>query len=67
MRAQIKEVQDGIGEKSGKAETTIFHELLNGSLPEQEKTVARLWQEGQIIVGAGTETTAWSTSYSFSD
>lgn len=47
--------------KSGIAGTTIFHELLNSEiLLEREKTVARLWQEGQVVIGAGTETTAWS-------
>jgi cytochrome P450 len=33
-----------------------------GDLPEQEKTLERLWLEGQIVIGAGTETTAWSLS-----
>ncbi|KAH6674962.1 putative cytochrome P450 [Halenospora varia] len=62
MKAQIQEVKQGLDESSEKAGTTIFHELLTGSLPDQEKTVERLWQEGQIIVGAGTETTAWTIS-----
>jgi cytochrome P450 len=43
--------------------TTIFHELLeNESLPAREKSMRRLVQEGQIIVSAGTETTAWCLS-----
>lgn len=33
-----------------------------GDLPEQEKRLERLWQEGQIVIGAGTETTAWALS-----
>ncbi len=37
---------------------TIFHELLNSDLPPREKSLERLWQEGQVIVGAGTDTTA---------
>lgn len=37
---------------------TIFHELLNGDLPASEKTLPRLMDEGQTIVGAGQVTTA---------
>lgn len=60
MRVQIKEIQDGMTLKSGKVGSTIFHELLAGNLPDKEKTLARLSQESQVLVGAGTETTAWS-------
>lgn len=41
---------------------TIFHEILSSDLPPNEKSVSRLWQEGQAIIGAGTETTAWTLS-----
>jgi len=43
---------------------TIFHEILQSSdlLPPEERSLDRLWQEGQTIVGAGTETTAWAMS-----
>jgi len=41
---------------------TIFHEILKSDLPPNEKTVDRLWQEAQILVAAGTETTAWTLS-----
>lgn len=64
IRRQIREVQANIAE--GKTQSTstktIFHELLTGTLPPQEKRIERLWQEGQIVVGAGTETTAWTLS-----
>ncbi|KAF4312017.1 hypothetical protein GTA08_BOTSDO12161 [Botryosphaeria dothidea] len=40
--------------------TTIFHEILRGDLPEHEKQTPRLWQEGQAVVGAGTETVNWA-------
>src|SRR5438552_1595965 len=40
------------------AHPTIFHELLNGDLSPEEKTLPRLVDEGQTIVGAGTITTA---------
>ncbi|KAE8313510.1 putative cytochrome P450 [Aspergillus transmontanensis] len=66
IRRQIRQAQDRIasGEKptDGGLTRTIFHELLTGDLPEQEKRLERLWQEGQIVVGAGTETTAWTLS-----
>ncbi|KAH6667915.1 putative P450 monooxygenase [Halenospora varia] len=42
---------------------TIFHSILaDSNLPESEKTLDRLRQEGQTIIGAGTETTAWTLS-----
>ncbi|KAB8291534.1 hypothetical protein EYC80_006336 [Monilinia laxa] len=41
---------------------TIFHEILSSDLPSNEKSVERLWQEGQTVIGAGTETTAWTLS-----
>ncbi|KAG6012162.1 hypothetical protein E4U54_007693 [Claviceps lovelessii] len=42
---------------------TIFHELLSSkALPDDEKTPARLAQEGQILVQGGTLTTSWTLS-----
>ncbi|KAL8747967.1 MAG: hypothetical protein Q9190_000231 [Brigantiaea leucoxantha] len=37
---------------------TVFHSLLTSSLPPAEKTPARLAAEAQVLVSAGTETTA---------
>lgn len=34
--------------------TTVFHELVESNLPAYEKSVERLWQEGQSVIGAGT-------------
>ncbi|KAJ6092288.1 cytochrome P450 [Penicillium canescens] len=64
IRQQIAQAQAKIasGEKQSGATRTIFHELLTGDLPDEEKRLERLWQEGQIVVGAGTETTAWALS-----
>jgi cytochrome P450 len=31
-------------------------------MPPQEQTLDRLWQDGQTVIGAGTETTAWTLS-----
>ncbi|KAI6091573.1 putative cytochrome P450 [Hypoxylon rubiginosum] len=70
VKAQIREIQNqkGTGKERAKdhnLHATIFHELLESDLPESEKAAVRLWQEGQIIVGAGTETTAWTLSVIF--
>jgi cytochrome P450 len=45
-----------------KAEGTIFQALLDSDLPLEEKSADRLQDEGQILVGAGSETTAKSLS-----
>ena len=37
---------------------TIIHELLESDLPPEEKAHGRVWQDAQILIGAGTETTA---------
>lgn len=64
IRCQIRQLQGRIarGEVEKGPNRTIFHELLTGSLPDEEKKLERIWQEGQIVVGAGTETTAWTLS-----
>ncbi|KAL1638431.1 hypothetical protein SLS56_000240 [Neofusicoccum ribis] len=38
--------------------STIFHELLDSNLPESEKQLQRLVDEGQTVVAAGSLTTA---------
>ncbi|OTB00292.1 hypothetical protein M426DRAFT_267883 [Hypoxylon sp. CI-4A] len=67
FRDQIAELK--IQKESGKSlalgdydHPSIFNELLESDLPEQEKTTDRLWQECQNIIGAGTETSAWTLS-----
>jgi cytochrome P450 len=60
---QIKAIKCGQKDKfAEKANPTIFHELLEGDLPASEKSVERLVQEGNVLIGAGTETTAWCLS-----
>lgn len=40
---------------------TIFHDLLDSTvLAPEDKTVDRLWQEAQLLLSAGTVTTATS-------
>ncbi|KAF8850501.1 putative cytochrome P450 [Acephala macrosclerotiorum] len=57
-RERIQRVLDGTDEEVEGEHRSIFHELRDCDLPPQEKTLGRLSDEGQIIVGAGTETTA---------
>ena len=44
-------------QKIEKSHPTVFHELFDGDLPPNEKTVSRLSQEGVLVVWAGSETT----------
>jgi cytochrome P450 len=46
--------------RGNKAEGTIFQAMLDSDLPPEEKSPARLQDEGQSVVGAGSETTARS-------
>jgi cytochrome P450 len=55
VRRRVTQILNRSEETSHK---TIFHELRDSSLPENEKTVNRLCDEGQILTGAGSETTA---------
>lgn len=41
---------------------TVFDNILDSKLPEHELATERLWKEAQVIVIAGTETTAWTLS-----
>jgi hypothetical protein len=41
-----------------KEEPMIFREVLNSDLPPEEKTIDRLWHDGQTFNIAGAETTA---------
>ncbi|RDW58232.1 cytochrome P450-14 [Coleophoma cylindrospora] len=54
---QIQNIMDN-PEEEGELPRTIFHALLKSNLPVEEKSLKRLWQEGQIVVGAGADTTA---------
>lgn len=50
----------GTKEKNDASRSTIFHEIIESSLPPEEKTEERLHQEAQVVVGAGVETTKWT-------
>ena len=48
-----------VGEFRDVKHRTIFHDLLeSNTLPPDDKTVGRLWQEAQLLLAAGTVTTA---------
>ncbi|ORY11484.1 cytochrome P450 [Clohesyomyces aquaticus] len=66
IRHQINLIQADPHKKnstSDKAQETIFHQILNSDLPAQEKSMSRLWQDGQVTVLAGTITTAAALSF----
>lgn len=51
-----------IDDHDAKPIPTIFHDIMVSKLPEREKKLDRLCQEGQTFIVAGTETTAWCLS-----
>ncbi|KAK5126470.1 hypothetical protein LTR85_010706 [Meristemomyces frigidus] len=58
QEAQIKAViADRQSKNQSQKHKTIFHELLESDLPESEKTILRLAEEGQIVIAAGSSTT----------
>ncbi|KAF8250242.1 cytochrome P450 [Wilcoxina mikolae CBS 423.85] len=66
MQTSIKaQVADIIGAHStmafDKTRRTIFHEILDDNkLSDYDKSTERLWQEGEVVIAAGTITTAWA-------
>lgn len=65
VRARIKPILARTETESEMQEAghrSIFHELRDSGLPDEEKTIQRLCDEGQIMTGAGTETTAATLS-----
>ncbi|TEY77397.1 hypothetical protein BOTCAL_0055g00050 [Botryotinia calthae] len=60
LRLELRGVMYGTKEKNDASRSTIFHEIIESSLPLEEKTEERLHQEAQVVVGAGVETTKWT-------
>ncbi|TVY28782.1 Cyrochrome P450 monooxygenase [Lachnellula hyalina] len=59
----IEAIKNGSCDLSTKtSHPTLFQELLEGDVPDSEKSIDRLVQEAQVVVSAGTETTAWCLS-----
>jgi cytochrome P450 len=61
-KEQVREIMDHMDDHNEKSIPTIFHDILVSKLPEKEKKLDRICQEGQTFVAAGTETTAWCLS-----
>lgn len=58
---KIEESMSSSGDFRDVKHRTIFHDLLDSTvLPPEDKTVGRLWQEAQLLLSAGTVTTATS-------
>lgn len=56
---QIKDIKTGVNTNNrGLSHATIFHKILGSTLPEEEKSVRRLSDEAEVLVLAGTLTTA---------
>ncbi|KAF2141599.1 uncharacterized protein K452DRAFT_318586 [Aplosporella prunicola CBS 121167] len=65
IKQQVAEIQSAHQLHAyDKTNRTIFHEILNSKLSEYDKSTDRLWQEGEVVVAAGTITTAWALSVS---
>ncbi|KAI0911296.1 cytochrome P450 [Ustulina deusta] len=63
IKDHIRAIQNGTNksnEKTDGSHRTIFHDVLEADIPASEKRLERMWQEGMIVVGAGTDTTAWT-------
>jgi len=63
VKQQVAPILDRTDEKSAggggdKPGRTIFHTLRDSDLPAEERTLERLCDEGNILIGAGSETVA---------
>ncbi|KAI0521301.1 cytochrome P450 [Xylaria bambusicola] len=65
IKRQVAEIQHAHQTHAyEKTQRTIFHEILNSKLSDYDKSNDRLWQEGEVVVAAGTITTAWALGVS---
>lgn len=58
VRKQSIESLENRASKKESSQNTVFDALNDPSLPPEERTLDRLQDEGQILLGAGSETTA---------
>jgi cytochrome P450 len=67
LRIKIANIISGEDQSHIKSQhPTIFHELLESNLPPQEKSLDRLGDEAQLMIGAWLETVSWAlTTTSF--
>ena len=52
---QVEEIRSSKSEEDKRE--TVFHGILNSNLPDSEKSTARMQQEAQLLVEAGSDTT----------
>ncbi|MCJ1454023.1 hypothetical protein MMC28_004373 [Mycoblastus sanguinarius] len=57
FKASATKVVFSKGLSKATSHPTVLHEIYNSDLPPSDKSVSRLTQEAQTLVGAGTETT----------
>jgi cytochrome P450 len=62
VKAVLDEKED---EKADGGQKTMFHTLRDCDLPPEEKTLQRFCDEGEILLGAGGETTAKTLTTTF--
>ncbi|KAI3395457.1 hypothetical protein diail_1320 [Diaporthe ilicicola] len=62
VKAQVAELHSAHATHAyDSSRRTIFHEILTSKhLSDHDKSPGRLWQEGEVVVAAGTITTAWA-------
>lgn len=62
VKEQIRPILERTAEEKEGGARTIFHTLRDSDLPDEEKTLDRFCDEGEILTGAGSETTAQATT-----
>jgi cytochrome P450 len=66
LSKQVQQVLDEQSSETPKDEpTTLFRELIKSDLPAEEKTLRRLTDEANMVLGAGGETTAQTLTRTF--
>ncbi|TPX25955.1 hypothetical protein DIZ76_011413 [Coccidioides immitis] len=63
LARRVNNIRNGVNDSYKTVKhRTIFHEVLNSDLPDDQKSDARLGDEAQLIVAAGLITTSWALS-----
>lgn len=62
LRTIISRISQDYKMPEGQQQLTIFHEILQSDLHADEKSLHRLGDEAQLVLGAGVMTTAWALS-----
>jgi cytochrome P450 len=64
VEAKERRYHDSLPKKEGSLKSnTVFDQLVNSDMPESELSVERLASEAQVLMGAGTVTTARSMDH----